>query len=58
MSKSPSIGQGWGALGPAEPCFCPAACEPELMPTFPHHRNKRAAATSTGTETQAKRGKP
>ncbi|KAI6077710.1 Cell division protein kinase 10 [Aix galericulata] len=36
----------------------PLPCEPELMPTFPHHRNKRAASTSTGTETQAKRGKP
>ncbi|KAJ3596668.1 hypothetical protein NHX12_003072 [Muraenolepis orangiensis] len=23
----------------------PLPCEPELMPTFPHHRNKRAAAT-------------
>lgn len=34
----------------------PAACEPELMPTFPHHRNKRAVpATSEG---QGKRCKP
>lgn len=40
-------------------CLCASpACEPELMPTFPHHRNKRAASTSTGTETQAKRAKP
>ncbi|KAK2530178.1 Cdk10 [Columba guinea] len=36
----------------------PLPCEPELMPTFPHHRNKRAAATSAGTESQAKRTKP
>ncbi|XP_068811827.1 cyclin-dependent kinase 10 isoform X1 [Struthio camelus] len=36
----------------------PLPCEPELMPTFPHHRNKRAATTSAGTESQAKRGKP
>ncbi|XP_025940637.1 cyclin-dependent kinase 10 isoform X1 [Apteryx rowi] len=37
----------------------PLPCEPELMPTFPHHRNKRAAATtSAGTESQAKRSKP
>ncbi|XP_065601411.1 cyclin-dependent kinase 10 isoform X2 [Cyrtonyx montezumae] len=36
----------------------PLPCEPELMPTFPHHRNKRAASTSTGTESQAKRAKP
>ncbi|TRZ15410.1 hypothetical protein HGM15179_011657 [Zosterops borbonicus] len=34
----------------------PLPCEPELMPTFPHHRNKRAA--STATESQAKRSKP
>nr|XP_033798688.1 cyclin-dependent kinase 10 isoform X1 [Geotrypetes seraphini] len=33
----------------------PLPCEPELMPTFPHHRNKRAA--SGGTESQGKRGK-
>ncbi|NXY80057.1 CDK10 kinase, partial [Glareola pratincola] len=36
----------------------PLPCEPELMPTFPHHRNKRAASTSAGTESQAKRSKP
>ncbi|NXT58826.1 CDK10 kinase, partial [Pluvianellus socialis] len=36
----------------------PLPCEPELMPTFPHHRNKRAAAASTATESQAKRSKP
>ncbi|CAM9430901.1 unnamed protein product [Bubo scandiacus] len=36
----------------------PLPCEPELMPTFPHHRNKRAAAASAGTESQAKRSKP
>ncbi|NXJ82799.1 CDK10 kinase, partial [Trogon melanurus] len=36
----------------------PLPCEPELMPTFPHHRNKRAAAGSAGTESQAKRSKP
>ncbi|NWU73405.1 CDK10 kinase, partial [Pterocles burchelli] len=35
----------------------PLPCEPELMPTFPHHRNKRAAAAA-GTESQAKRSKP
>ncbi|KAM6353225.1 LOW QUALITY PROTEIN: cyclin-dependent kinase 10 [Alca torda] len=35
----------------------PLPCEPELMPTFPHHRNKRAT-TSAGTESQAKRSKP
>nr|XP_054496516.1 cyclin-dependent kinase 10 isoform X2 [Agelaius phoeniceus] len=34
----------------------PLPCEPELMPTFPHHRNKRAA--STAGESQAKRSKP
>ncbi|NXY20222.1 CDK10 kinase, partial [Atrichornis clamosus] len=34
----------------------PLPCEPELMPTFPHHRNKRAAGT--GMESQAKRSKP
>ncbi|XP_063267097.1 LOW QUALITY PROTEIN: cyclin-dependent kinase 10 [Prinia subflava] len=34
----------------------PLPCEPELMPTFPHHRNKRAA--STAMESQAKRSKP
>ncbi|XP_005620601.1 cyclin-dependent kinase 10 isoform X2 [Canis lupus baileyi] len=34
----------------------PLPCEPELMPTFPHHRNKRAIlATSEG---QSKRCKP
>ncbi|XP_012891111.1 PREDICTED: cyclin-dependent kinase 10 [Dipodomys ordii] len=34
----------------------PLPCEPELMPTFPHHRNKRAApATAEG---QSRRGKP
>ncbi|XP_051698013.1 cyclin-dependent kinase 10 isoform X4 [Oryctolagus cuniculus] len=34
----------------------PLPCEPELMPTFPHHRNKRAApATAEG---QSKRCKP
>ncbi|XP_030367907.1 cyclin-dependent kinase 10 isoform X3 [Strigops habroptila] len=36
----------------------PLPCEPELMPTFPHHRNKRVAATNAGIESQAKRGKP
>ncbi|XP_068267248.1 cyclin-dependent kinase 10 isoform X4 [Nyctibius grandis] len=36
----------------------PLPCEPELMPTFPHHRNKRAATASAGTESQAKRTKP
>ncbi|NXI94516.1 CDK10 kinase, partial [Psophia crepitans] len=36
----------------------PLPCEPELMPTFPHHRNKRAAAAGPGTESQAKRSKP
>ncbi|MGH0116334.1 UNVERIFIED_CONTAM: hypothetical protein FKN15_003514 [Acipenser sinensis] len=30
----------------------PLPCEPELMPTFPHHRNKRAAG---GSEIQSKR---
>ncbi|XP_032925995.1 cyclin-dependent kinase 10-like isoform X1 [Catharus ustulatus] len=34
----------------------PLPCEPELMPTFPHHRNKRVA--STAVESQAKRSKP
>uniref|UniRef100_A0A5S6KSK6 Folliculin n=1 Tax=Xenopus tropicalis TaxID=8364 RepID=A0A5S6KSK6_XENTR len=33
-----------------------SACEPQLMPTFPHHRNKRASGT--GTESQCKRSKP
>ncbi|NXC22121.1 CDK10 kinase, partial [Corythaeola cristata] len=36
----------------------PLPCEPELMPTFPHHRNKRAAAASAAPESQAKRSKP
>ncbi|KAM9048419.1 cyclin-dependent kinase 10 isoform 3-T3 [Megaptera novaeangliae] len=37
----------------------PLPCEPELMPTFPHHRNKRAApATSSGAESQSRRCKP
>ncbi|XP_033928745.1 cyclin-dependent kinase 10 isoform X1 [Melopsittacus undulatus] len=36
----------------------PLPCEPELMPTFPHHRNKRVAVTSVGIESQAKRSKP
>lgn len=35
----------------------PAACEPELMPTFPHHRNK-PAPTSSGAESQSRRCKP
>lgn len=52
------LGQGWGALVPADPSPLPAACEPELMPTFPHHRNKRAAAGGAGPESQAKRSKP
>uniref|UniRef100_A0A8C4KVN7 Cyclin-dependent kinase 10 n=1 Tax=Equus asinus TaxID=9793 RepID=A0A8C4KVN7_EQUAS len=33
----------------------PLPCEPELMPTFPHHRNKRAPAAASG---QRKRSKP
>ncbi|XP_029782352.1 cyclin-dependent kinase 10 isoform X3 [Suricata suricatta] len=33
----------------------PAACEPELMPTFPHHRNKRAVPATC--EAQSKRCK-
>ncbi|KAF4085699.1 hypothetical protein AMELA_G00097780 [Ameiurus melas] len=32
----------------------PLPCEPELMPTFPHHRNKRAGPVS---ESQSKRSK-
>uniref|UniRef100_A0A4X2LZF6 Cyclin dependent kinase 10 n=1 Tax=Vombatus ursinus TaxID=29139 RepID=A0A4X2LZF6_VOMUR len=39
----------------------PLPCEPELMPTFPHHRNKRAATSATtnaGAESQGKRSKP
>ncbi|KAM9509236.1 cyclin-dependent kinase 10 isoform 1-T1 [Guaruba guarouba] len=36
----------------------PLPCEPELMPTFPHHRNKRVAVTSVGIESQAKHSKP
>ncbi|MBN3298184.1 CDK10 kinase, partial [Amia calva] len=32
----------------------PLPCEPELMPTFPHHRNKRAAPAA---EKQSKRSK-
>ncbi|XP_061029141.1 cyclin-dependent kinase 10 isoform X1 [Eubalaena glacialis] len=37
----------------------PLPCEPELMPTFPHHRNKRAApAASSGAESQSRRCKP
>ncbi|KAJ8343909.1 hypothetical protein SKAU_G00312380 [Synaphobranchus kaupii] len=32
----------------------PLPCEPELMPTFPHHRNKTAAPTA---ENQSKRSK-
>ncbi|KAM5207670.1 cyclin-dependent kinase 10 [Hipposideros larvatus] len=34
----------------------PLPCEPELMPTFPHHRNKRAAPTAG--ESQSKRCRP
>uniref|UniRef100_A0A8C9DJR6 Cyclin dependent kinase 10 n=1 Tax=Prolemur simus TaxID=1328070 RepID=A0A8C9DJR6_PROSS len=34
----------------------PLPCEPELMPTFPHHRNKRAAPAAS--EGQTKRCKP
>ncbi|XP_062032410.1 cyclin-dependent kinase 10 isoform X2 [Lepus europaeus] len=34
----------------------PLPCEPELMPTFPHHRNKRAATATA--EGQSKRCKP
>uniref|UniRef100_A0A4W3IXJ7 Cyclin-dependent kinase 10 n=1 Tax=Callorhinchus milii TaxID=7868 RepID=A0A4W3IXJ7_CALMI len=34
------------------PWLSEAACEPELMPTFPHHRNKRAASCA---ENQQKR---
>ncbi|ELW62867.1 cyclin-dependent kinase 10 isoform X1 [Tupaia chinensis] len=34
----------------------PLPCEPELMPTFPHHRNKRAAPAVT--EGQTKRCRP
>lgn len=51
-----TTGRGRGPLGPADPPLCPTACEPELMPTFPHHRNKRAAGA--GPESQAKRSKP
>ncbi|XP_063468643.1 cyclin-dependent kinase 10 isoform X2 [Symphalangus syndactylus] len=40
-----SAGHGWAL-----------PCEPELMPTFPHHRNKRAAAATS--EGQSKRCKP
>ncbi|XP_045149499.1 cyclin-dependent kinase 10 isoform X3 [Echinops telfairi] len=40
----------------------PLPCEPELMPTFPHHRNKRATpattATATATEGPSKRARP
>ncbi|XP_015262206.1 PREDICTED: cyclin-dependent kinase 10 [Gekko japonicus] len=35
----------------------PLPCEPELMPTFPHHRNKRAAP-SVATECPGKRSRP
>lgn len=35
-------------------CSFHAACEPELMPTFPHHRNKRAALPA---ESSLKRSK-
>ncbi|XP_053772179.1 cyclin-dependent kinase 10 isoform X3 [Desmodus rotundus] len=34
----------------------PLPCEPELMPTFPHHRNKRA--TPATSESQSKRCRP
>ncbi|NWI68420.1 CDK10 kinase, partial [Todus mexicanus] len=47
-----------GALWPPLTSPLPAACEPELMPTFPHHRNKRAAGGGAGPESQAKRSKP
>ncbi|KAM7002276.1 cyclin-dependent kinase 10 [Tautogolabrus adspersus] len=33
----------------------PLPCEPELMPTFPHHRNKRASAASA--ESHSKRSR-
>ncbi|XP_039987854.1 cyclin-dependent kinase 10 [Xiphias gladius] len=32
----------------------PLPCEPELMPTFPHHRNKRAAPPAEGHTKRAK----
>uniref|UniRef100_A0A3Q1HKR4 Protein kinase domain-containing protein n=1 Tax=Anabas testudineus TaxID=64144 RepID=A0A3Q1HKR4_ANATE len=35
----------------------PLPCEPELMPTFPHHRNKRAAAAASLAESHSKRSK-
>ncbi|KAJ6657143.1 hypothetical protein lerEdw1_002732 [Lerista edwardsae] len=35
----------------------PLPCEPELMPTFPHHRNKRAAP-SASSECVGKRSRP
>ncbi|XP_016067767.1 PREDICTED: cyclin-dependent kinase 10 isoform X2 [Miniopterus natalensis] len=34
----------------------PLPCEPELMPTFPHHRNKRAAPAAS--ESHSKRCRP
>lgn len=60
---SPTLGLPpipWGALPhPALSRPLSAACEPELMPTFPHHRNKRATpATATGIEGQSKRCRP
>lgn len=35
--------------------YVPPACEPELMPTFPHHRNKRAAPAAA--ESSSKRSR-
>ncbi|KAI4823398.1 hypothetical protein KUCAC02_011982 [Chaenocephalus aceratus] len=32
----------------------PLPCEPDLMPTFPHHRNKRAAAPAEGGSKRSK----
>ncbi|KAK7879827.1 hypothetical protein WMY93_033504 [Mugilogobius chulae] len=40
----------------------PLPCEPELMPTFPHHRNKRSApearSARSGSEAGSKRSAP
>ncbi|XP_057257960.1 cyclin-dependent kinase 10 isoform X2 [Pezoporus wallicus] len=70
-TRSISLCSSWGhptktsGRGTAKDCLDssyfkekPLPCEPELMPTFPHHRNKRVAVTSVGIESQAKRSKP
>ncbi|XP_015427487.1 PREDICTED: cyclin-dependent kinase 10 [Myotis davidii] len=61
--RGPSQTHAWRARATAGDCLessyfkeKPLPCEPELMPTFPHHRNKRAAPAVS--ESQSKRCRP